>query len=66
MGEMADDRARRRASQLAHLSDELELMAELLRDEARSMAEVAAIVARTSEQLIPVIADRLSAARQSN
>lgn len=52
MAELTDERLRRRAFQLAHLSEELALMSERLADQARSIAEAAAAVAHTSEELI--------------
>jgi len=52
MRELGDDHLRRRAFQLAHLSEELALMSERLADQARSIAEAAAAVAHTSEELI--------------
>jgi methyl-accepting chemotaxis protein len=55
MSELADEQLRRRAFQLAHLSEELALMSEQLADQARSIAEAAAAVAQTSEELITPI-----------
>jgi len=52
MAELTDEHLRRRAFQLAHLSEELALMSERLADQARSIAEAAAAVAHTSEELI--------------
>jgi hypothetical protein len=52
MAELPDEHLRRRAFQLAHLSEELALMSERLADQARSIAEAAAAVAHTSEELI--------------
>jgi hypothetical protein len=52
MAELGDEHLRRRAFQLAHLSEELALMSERLADQARSIAEAAAAVAHTSEELI--------------
>jgi len=52
MGELTDEHLRRRAFQLAHLSEELALMSERLAEQARSIAEAAAAVAHTSEELI--------------
>jgi hypothetical protein len=52
MSDFGDERLRRRAFQLAHLSEELALMSERLADQARSIAEAAAAVAHTSEELI--------------
>jgi len=52
MAELTDEHLRRRAFQLAHLSEELALMSERLTDQARSIAEAAAAVAHTSEELI--------------
>jgi hypothetical protein len=52
MAELTDESMRRRAFQLAHLSEELALMSERLADQARSIAEAAAAVAHTSEELI--------------
>jgi hypothetical protein len=43
---------RRRAFQLAHLSEELALMPERLTEQAHSIADAAAAVAHTSETLI--------------
>jgi len=63
MAELTDEHLRRRAFQLAHLSEELALMSERLTDQARSIAEAAAAVAHTSEELItppgrsPVVGD---------
>jgi hypothetical protein len=52
MNGLTDEHLRRRAFQLAHLSEELALMSERLSDQARSIAEAAAAVAHTSEELI--------------
>jgi hypothetical protein len=52
MAELTDEHLRRRAFQLAHLSEELALMSERLADQARTIAEAAAAVAHTSEELI--------------
>jgi hypothetical protein len=52
MAALTDEHLRRRAFQLAHLSEELALMSERLADQARSIAETAAAVAHTSEELI--------------
>jgi hypothetical protein len=54
MSDLADEHLRRRAFQLAHLSEELALMSERLADQARAIAQAAAAVAHTSEELIAV------------